>query len=203
MMHHDKKSTIFAVRDQTHIGSGLLGKLWDLAKETSTLGGIAVEVGVYRGGSARIIASALPDMGYYGFDTFCGIQNAGEEDGHSNGDFYDTSLEEVRAYLKDLDNVHLTEGLFPESASIIARRAIAFAHIDCDTYQSAKDCCKFIYPRMCIGGIMLFDDYNFMKCKGVKKAVHEYFREDQVEVLPTKQAIVRRHEHGEETRAAC
>ncbi len=202
-MQHDKKSIIFAVRERTQIGAPLLGKLWDTARETSALQGVAIEVGVFRGGSARVIASAVPDMGYYGFDTFCGIQNAGKEDGHSNGDFANTSLKGVREYLKDLDNVHLTEGLFPDSAAIIARRAIAFAHIDCDTYQSAKDCCEFIYPRLCIGGIMLFDDYNFMKCRGVKKAVHEYFRDDQVEVLPTKQAIVRRREHGEETKTDC
>lgn len=80
------------------------------------------------------------------------------------------------------------------SAPVISNLAdrIAFAHIDLDIYQSILDSCRFIYPRLSPGGVIVFDDYGFMSCPGAREAVDRFFA-DKLEiplVLPTGQAIV-------------
>ncbi len=97
------------------------------AKETGILGQYAAIVGVYKGGSTRCIALAYPGRKVLAFDTFNGIPNADPAiDGHQNGDFADTSLLDVRAYLADCPNVDLVQGVFPESASICGDLRFSF-----------------------------------------------------------------------------
>lgn len=42
-------------------------------KETSEIGGVCAEVGVYKGGSAKVIAENKGSRPLYAFDTFSGI----------------------------------------------------------------------------------------------------------------------------------
>jgi asparagine synthase (glutamine-hydrolysing) len=48
---------------------------------------------------------------------------------------------------------------------------IAFAHIDCDQYQSVKDTLLYLMPLMAPGGVMWFDDYG--EIEEAKRAVDE------------------------------
>ena len=54
------------------------------------------------------------------------------------------------------------------------------------------DSCDFFYPRLTPGGMMLFDDYGFASCPGVRKAVDEFFADKMQKpiYLPTGQALV-------------
>ena len=67
-----------------------------------------------------------------------------------------------------------------------------FVHVDADIYRSVCDCCAFFYPRLVQGGMMLFDDYGFATCPGVRKAVDEFFADKSHKplYLPTGQALV-------------
>ncbi len=38
-------------------------------------------------------------------------------------------------------------------------KKVAFAHIDCDLYESAKDALQFILPVMSDGSVLSFDDW--------------------------------------------
>jgi O-methyltransferase len=38
-----------------------------------------------------------------------------------------------------------------------------------DTYLSAKEIFEYVWPRLVIGGIIIFDDYGFWTCEGVTK----------------------------------
>jgi len=46
-------------------------------------------------------------------------------------------------------------------------------HIDVDTYDSAKDIVEWVWPRLSVGGAVVFDDYGFVRCEGVTKLVNE------------------------------
>ena len=59
--------------------------------------GYIAEVGVYKGGSAKLINKLLPEDRLYLFDTFDGMPEVDEEKDsfHKRGDFNDTSLQSV------------------------------------------------------------------------------------------------------------
>src|SRR5947209_3289736 len=86
--------------------------LAQLARHVRALPGEVAEVGVYKGGSARMLAYLLARKPVHLFDTFAGMPPTNpEQDHHVQGDFNDTSLEAVRAYLADRPNVVLHPGI--------------------------------------------------------------------------------------------
>ena len=46
---------------------------------------------------------------------------------------------------------------------------IKLCHIDVDTYLSAKEIFDYAWPKIPVGGIVVFDDYGFWTCEGVTK----------------------------------
>ncbi len=169
--------------------------LYQLTRHVRCLEGDAPEIGVYRGGTAKLIFVTLSDVPktLHLFDTFSGMPDTDcHKDLHRKGDFSDTSLERVKAFLSDCPNVQLYPGLFPETAADIVHRRFCLVHIDVDIYKSVKDCCAFFYDRMTRGGIMIFDDYGFITCPGAKLAVDEFFADKPESpcYLVTGQSIV-------------
>lgn len=168
--------------------------LYQLLKNTNNLEGDIVEVGVYRGRSAKVIALASPNRNVYLFDTFTGMPEVDSmrDNFYQKGAFSNTSLDEVRKFLSECKNVTIYVGFFPDTAKPIAEKTFSFVHIDVDIYKSYIDCCKFFYPRMVEGGIMLFDDVGFIDCAGAKIALDEFFsdKEEFPIYLATGQAFV-------------
>ncbi|MFA5841403.1 MAG: TylF/MycF/NovP-related O-methyltransferase [Candidatus Paceibacterota bacterium] len=156
--------------------------LYKFFSHTRTLPGDVAEVGVYRGGTAKFLALLNGEYqlnkNIYLFDTFGGMpETSAEKDLHKEGDFSDTSLEGVLAYLKGLQRISLHRGLFPGTAGPVKDKKFSFVHLDVDIYKSVLDCCDFFYPRMVQGGIIIFDDYGFVSCPGAKLAVDEFFKD--------------------------
>ncbi|MBF0135529.1 MAG: class I SAM-dependent methyltransferase [Magnetococcales bacterium] len=181
---------------ETLLGVNSLYMLWTLAKQACHCSGSFIECGVYKGGTSLLLASVLSRSckikDLHLFDTFEGLPDVLDIDMHEKGDFSDTSIERVKNFIGFQNFVHIHVGLIPETFPDIKDIKIAFAHIDVDLYQSVIDCCVFIYPRLNVGGIIVFDDYGFQSCPGARKAVDDYFR-DKPEcplILPTGQAIV-------------
>lgn len=162
---------------------------------TRRCSGDVAECGVYRGGTARILAEIVPDRTVHLFDTFSGMPSIDpNKDLHKVGDFADTSLEAVRHYLAAYRNVNCVQGLIPASLACIVDRHFSFVHIDLDIYSSIKSASEFFYPRMQPGGILLFDDYGYPSCPGARAAVDEFFA-DKPEVgltMVTGQCAVRK-----------
>lgn len=129
-------------------------------------GGCIVEVGVYKGGTLWHLKDNSDGRPVYGYDTFTGIPFAGEQDSHRVGDFSDTSLDAVRDHVP---GVYLIPGEF--SLSELPEERIAFAHVDCDQYDSIRSCIRRLSSLMLPGGIMWFDDYNSLP--GATQAVNE------------------------------
>ena len=168
-----------------------------LAKHCSCLPGNAAECGVYKGGTAFVIADALKHTSkrLRLYDTFTGMPEGTEEDpsGHETGDFGSTSLQSVREYLSKFPTVEYFPGVIPETFSRTEEDTYCLIHVDVDLYQSVYDSCMYFYPRLVDGGVMIFDDYGFeMYVDAGKKAVDDFFA-DKPEVpfsLRTGQCIV-------------
>jgi O-methyltransferase len=171
--------------------------LYTLVRHSISLPGDIWECGVYRGGTAAMIAAMLnhyaPQKRLYLFDTFEGMPATdSSKDLHQKGDFCDTSIELVSAYIGLIKQCVFRKGLIPDTFKGLENSAIAFAHIDVDIYKSTVDCLDFMWPRLSPGGFVVFDDYGFATCPGAREAVDTWFsKKPEVPlVLPTGQALV-------------
>ena len=169
--------------------------LYQFLKNTAKVAGDVAEVGSYRGGSAKMIAGLAAQSGrrVHVFDTFTGMPATDpERDTYREGAFSNTSFEEVRDYLRPCDNVQIYPGLFPDTADPVRNSVFSLVHIDVDIYRSVLDCCRFFFPRMSIGGVMVFDDYGYIKCPGAKMAVEEFCGTRNIPFfyIPTGQAVI-------------
>jgi len=176
-------SLINRIKDETEmlLTMGEAYQLFMAAKNTSKVDGDLAEVGVYKGGSAKLICEAKGDRVLHLFDTFKGIPDV---DGIDSNKFHEgqfaASLEEVKNYLKGYQNVFFYKGVFPRTSAPVVKKKFSFVHLDVDTYKSTLDCLKFFYPRMTRGSIMISHDY--ISARGVRKAFDIFFR-DKPEVV--------------------
>jgi O-methyltransferase len=171
--------------------------LYQAARESLHLPGDVAEVGVYKGGTAYILARLFSESkkALHLFDTFAGMpETDSQRDWHKKGDFADTSLESVKAFLAEFANVAFHPGLFPEAAAGMEQSVFCFVHIDVDIYKSVMDCCEFFYPKTVAGGVMVFDDYGKPTCPGAQSALDEFFesRTEKPFYLPSGQCMVRK-----------
>jgi O-methyltransferase len=169
--------------------------LYQLATKALAMPGDAAELGVYRGGTARLIGEVFSTSTkvVYLFDTFAGLP--GVEPGldlHREGEFGDVSYKEVRRYLSDLPNIRFRRGLFPESAKSVDDHQFCFVHVDADVYGSVLDACRFFFERLVPGGVVVFDDFGQRHCPGARAAVTEFAEARGVPILylPTGQALL-------------
>lgn len=154
-------------------------ELWDIANSIKS--GVALEIGVWRGGTGALIASALKNkkIDVFLIDTFEGVVKASEKDTlYKGGEHSDTSMEIVNNLLNNLnlENAKVIKGIFPEdiqTVNFLNGKSISFCHIDVDSYQSAKEIFNFIWDKMSINGVVIFDDYGFWGCEGITKLCNE------------------------------
>lgn len=191
-------------RDYLAVRAGILGTtlvrepclhfIWQCAKQTASLGGDAAELGVFKGGTARLIASAEPKRRLHLFDTFTGNPKGDPAldgvDAMSNM-FCDTSLESVRAFLSGC-NVEFHSGLFPATGDAVRDRSFSFVYLDADLHDSIRAGCEFFYPRIVPGGVMVIDDYGGRWWPGTKCAAEEFFAQkpERIIAMPFFQAMI-------------
>jgi O-methyltransferase len=160
-----------------------LWELWKMVEETKHLDGDVIEIGTYRGGSAAIIAKKLLQLEnnktVYACDTFEGVVKASNKDNYfKGGEYKDTSLDYIKNKFKksyNINNVSFLKGIFPEETGhIIKDKSFSLCHIDVDTYDSGKDIISWIWNKIPIGGIILFNDYGYQRTQGITKLLNEY-----------------------------
>ncbi|MGQ0804471.1 MAG: TylF/MycF/NovP-related O-methyltransferase [Actinomycetota bacterium] len=185
-----------AARPLTLLTDEAMFNLYQIGRQVESVAGDVAEVGVYKGGTAVLLAQQFQPAGkhLFLFDTFAGMPESADErvDRHQAGDFDDTSLEAVTRALSRWDTVELCPGLFPGTAGAVEDRTFALVHVDVDIFQSVSDCCEFFYPRLTTGGALVFDDYGQRSCPGARKAVDEFFADkpEHPFYLPTGQCVV-------------
>ena len=151
---------------------------------TKNLQGDIAEVGVYKGGTARLICEVKGKRNLYLFDTFEGLPETNENDLLvQKGWLQDTSLESVKNYLSDFENIHFLKGIFPETAKPISDKKFSFIHLDTNLYQSTLDALDFFWSRMVVGGRIVSHDYNTSSMPGIKKAFSEFFEKEPEKII--------------------
>jgi len=176
------------VLESTVVDLSRLYLLYQWLLSTIRLPGHCIEIGVFRGGTAKLISEVLlrRQVAAYLhlFDTFAGLPDrfAADEVG-MKGTFADTTVRQVRRLLANNPRVRTHRGVFPDSIpSYLNRRRFRFAHIDVDIERSVRDCLSFVYPRLVPGGVMIVDDYGHPECPGATRAVEAFFA-DKLETV--------------------
>jgi len=80
-------------------------------------------------------------------------------------------VERLIASLK-IRNATIWKGIFPDDFDDLP--SYCFVHIDVDVYESAKGVFDAVWPRISVGGVVVFDDYGFDTTSGVAELVNSY-----------------------------
>lgn len=183
------------ITDYTLVDTVRCFMLYQFAKQIINVHGDVAEIGVYKGGTAKLLSKTLDSTNkvIHLFDTFSGMPPTDPmKDLHKEGDFKDTSIDAVKSYLHDCNNVNFHVGVFPYTVAEVENNIFSLVHIDVDIYKSVLDCLNFFYPRLQSGGMIVLDDYGFLSCPGAKIAVDEFFldKSEHPCYLPTGQCII-------------
>lgn len=192
MIDEQFNKILIEIKNNTLVDKDRCSILYQFSKHTANLEGDIAEVGVYKGGTAKLISKTLINKQIHLFDTFEGMPETDpKKDKHKKGDFK-IDFELVRKYLNDCNNIHIYKGFFPDTSTPIKDKKFCFVHIDADIYKSVYDSCIFFYKRLVNGAIMIFDDYGFPSCPGAKQAVDNFFldKNEQTICLPTGQCFI-------------
>jgi O-methyltransferase len=184
---------------------GLIEAVKHVAK--NKLKGDIVECGVWRGGSMLAIAEVLTEMNdinheLYLYDTFEGMSDPTEHD----KDFADkkaedlllpdvnkdedliwaySSMEAVKQTMAQTNypqnKIHFVKGKVEETIPSTLPESICLLRLDTDWYESTKHELTHLFPRLIKGGVLIIDDYGVWK--GARKAVDEYFAENNIRIL--------------------
>jgi O-methyltransferase len=163
--------------------------LMDLRRRQATPHGDIVECGVWKGGMALALTRIFgTDRSYGFFDSFEGLPPPNSNDGQ-DAHFWTSHpehpryFENCRAEVKEFKNllqslrpkhhdINVVKGWFSDSLVSGLPDEVAFAHVDCDWYDSVYLCLEHLWPRMTAGGIILIDDYY--DWEGCRRAVHDF-----------------------------
>jgi O-methyltransferase len=157
-------------------------EIWTLVEQSAKLTGALIEIGVWRGGTGALIAqraklSGITDTIYL-CDTFTGVVKASAHDPlYKGGEHRDTSIglvEDLVYNQLNLEHVKILQGVFPEeTAKSMDHESFRFCHIDVDVYHSAKDITTWLWNKLAIGGMIVYDDYGFFGYGGITTYVEE------------------------------
>jgi O-methyltransferase len=163
-----------------------------------------VECGVWKGGSAMMIALVLKKYGLsdrkiFLYDTFEGMTEPTEEDKTVKGKKADvmmkneasdkesassvwcySPLDEVKKNIQatgyPASQVSFIKGKVEDTLSANLPGKIALLRLDTDWYVSTRTELELLYPLLEQKGIMIIDDFGHWE--GAKKAVVEYFQKN-------------------------
>lgn len=93
---------------------------------TRNVSGALAEVGVYRGGTARVICESKGDRTLHLFDTFEGLPPPTAVDIEFERGQYACPLPAVRKFLDGCAGLHFHEGLFPATAAGLENERFSF-----------------------------------------------------------------------------
>jgi hypothetical protein len=130
------------------------------------------EFGVYKGESLNMIARHFAPNKVFGFDTFTGLPEFWCYE-YPEGAF-DTSGEELNFE----PNCVLYKGLFDDTLPKFlqdVQGTASLIHIDCDLYSSTVSVLRHLAPRICVGTVLVFDEY--FNYSGWQNHEHKAFRE--------------------------
>ncbi|MCK6603097.1 MAG: nitroreductase family protein [Bacteroidetes bacterium] len=141
-----------------------------------------IEFGSYKGGTAIFFSVLLnrlsPNSKVFALDTFEGIPTSDSAlDLHKKGDFADCSRKilEQRCSELGITNLMIIQGKFQDTFMQVKNMTESFGlvHIDCDTYSSVSFAQEAVWPNLCTGAYLVYDDADSSSCLGATQAMEE------------------------------
>ncbi len=166
------------IRNHTLVDRVRCFSLHNLAREIRDLPGDVLEIGVWRGGTSGILTTCLPEKTIFLADTFEGVIKSSDWEHYNDGAHSNTNtyiVEELLTEKLKVSNYRILKGIFPDdTGEMVASRQWSLVHIDVDVYLSAKEAFHFVWDRVVLGGVVVFDDYGFFSaCGGIRKLIEE------------------------------
>lgn len=170
----------------------------------SKIPGDFVECGVWKGGSAMIIAKTLIMFGdttrkIYLYDTFEGMPKPDERDikirtgingvftwnlKQKNGGWCNIPIDEVKQNLSKTkypkQNIYFVAGMVEKTIPKNMPESIALLRLDTDWYTSTYHELVHLYPKLSRNGILIIDDYG--SWSGARDATDTYFKEHAINI---------------------
>ena len=147
--------------------------------------GAFIEVGTKAGKNANFIAALNPKETIYSFDSLNGLPLdwIREDRIFPAGMFGYKNSNQVPPVLK---NVVLYRGSYAEMLSQLDDSPIAFLHVDCEIYESARNVLNTLSKKIVPGTVIVFDEaYNYPSSeKHEWKAFLEFCNENDVSFQP-------------------
>ena len=146
--------------------------LFDFSKKYLKENSSFIEVGTWRGGMIGLLACKYnnSNIDFYACDTFSGVINSSEKDTFfSNSEYSDAKIIDIEKIEKLANKkINIVPGIFPQSMdNVNLKKPITFAHIDVDTYLSAKSSFEYIAKYSITGAVIVLDDYGGWFTDGV------------------------------------
>lgn len=159
--------------------------------EAENIKGDVAELGVYKGEFASCINTAFKNRAIHLFDTFEGFAESDVQTEKSenfsrakSGDFSDTSVETVKSKLPYPENAVFYKGFFPDTFAACKAEMFAFVSIDADLYEPTAAALPLFFNRLSAGGVLMIHDVNSTQFQGLKKAVDEFCRANNLLPMP-------------------
>jgi tetratricopeptide (TPR) repeat protein len=147
--------------------------------------GDVVEFGIFEGWWVNFLWQTTETQGLkrriYGFDSFEGLSepHPQHDQAYWKKGQYACGLEQVskNVHLAERPRLRLVKGFFEKSlhsAEALLAERFCYARIDCDIYEPALECLRYLGPRLADGAIVVFDDWPHMKGFGEQRALEEW-----------------------------
>jgi len=167
----------------------------------SKIAGDIVECGVWKGGSAMVIAYALIDMNeidrkIYLYDTFTGMTEPTKEDiaipnkasainkwnKNKFNDWETIPLQEAKENILSTGypekNLIFIKGDVQDTLLETKHEKISLLRLDTDWYESTMQELVHLYPSLSERGVLIIDDYGYWA--GSKKATDDFLEDKQI-----------------------
>lgn len=162
--------------------------LASIFKDFKVEGDIA-ELGVAHGGTTKLLNHFFSNRTIYAFDTFEGfaaLPNKYTDNESKRWKDWGTKKiqwQEVIKELKQLGNIVLRKGIFPDTTIGLENKTYSLVHIDTDIYLSTIYGLDYFYDRMVEGGIIIIDDLfrpHDKRFRQVSTAVTDFFNKREL-----------------------
>lgn len=142
----------------------------------------AVELGVAEGQFSRDILN-WGVVKLYSIDAWTTI-NGQKGDGGFDQEWHNMNYEKAKLLLKPFgERSVILRGLSVEMSRQLEDDSLGFVNVDCDhSYEGVKADIQAYWPKLKVGGVMAFHDYEIVNMYGVKKAVEEFAKLNGLEV---------------------
>lgn len=169
--------------------------LYELYKRTLGIQGHIAEVGVYKGAGSilfgKLVQMFEPDSltMVHGFDWFRGTAAADENPLQVNGG--NTADEDMLCELIRLQNLDSTikihnlnvETDLPAFFEKHPHLQFKLVFLDSGTYECESESIKHFWPRLNVGGILIFDQNNNEVAPGEARAIKELLPNEKIETI--------------------